>query len=180
MRLRAASNKRRSQNGHTIAEQPAGLWLLFIGMFFPLVAMVTLGLRFTFMLLSAQEAAVQASLSRTYSTDISSTDRSAVNSARDTAIRVINKFPGVTFNNCSTAILIADTQSTNIARQTVKLNAPADTSRNLYFLETTITGTVAPFIQSSGFWSGIPGLTQPYTIKLSARKVAENPQGLNL
>lgn len=174
--------RNRNFTGAAMAEQPAVMWLIFIGLFFPFLCIATLGLRYTYLMVATKEAVLQAALAKTFSANASSTDLSAVNAANSTASSVISRFEGVTVNSIRTEIVISDTTNSTIQITNAKLSAPADSSRNLYLLQTTLEGQIQPLAQtqSSPWIRVVPGITAPWTVRVSARRVAENPQGLNI
>ncbi|MBX9571194.1 MAG: hypothetical protein K2X77_20020 [Candidatus Obscuribacterales bacterium] len=169
------------RSGTAIAEAPVAIWFAILALFFPLLCLATITLRYAFMVTAAHEAAYQAAVSKTFSTDVSSTDLCAINSADATAKKVAGSFSGITVTNVTTRILQSDTTSNALQVHNQALNTPADTTRYVYLLETTIDGQVQPLILGhSAIFQDIPGLTGPMTVQVSSRKLAENPQGLNL
>lgn len=179
---RRCNYRRMRQKGHTLAETPAAIWLTFTCLFFPLFCLTTCLLRYSFLLTAAHEAAYEAAISKTFSTDVSTTDLCAVKTANNIATNVAQSFSGVTVSNVSTRIVQSDSQTNNIHVYTTKLPTPANTSRYVYLLETTVVGSIKPIIEghSDGLFGTIPGLTAPMAVQATSRKVAENPQGLNL
>ncbi len=173
---------KRNRKAYSIAELPVALWLTFIGLFFPLVCLITCTIRYAFLMTAAHEAAYQAAISKTYSTDISASDLSAVNSATTTANSVASDFTGITIQSVSTVILQSDTQTNTVQTYVSKLPSPADTTRYVYMLQTTVVGSILPLVsgQSQSMFGTVPGLTAPMVVQATSRKVAENPQGLNL
>lgn len=172
----------RTRKGYTLAEAPAALWMTFVLLFFPLFCLVTCLIRYSFLLTAAHEAAYEAAISKTFSTDVSTTDLSATKTAQNIANNVANSFSGVSVKTVNTRIVRSDTQTSSIQVYTTKLPQPADTSRYVYVMETTVDGSILPIIQghSTGLFGTIPGLTAPMEVQATSRKVAENPQGLNL
>lgn len=173
--------QRRHRAGSAIAEAPVAIWFAILGLFMPLLCLATITLRYAFMVTAAHEAAYQAAVSKTFSTDISTTDLCAVNAADTTAKKVASNFSGITVNTVSTRIIRSDSQNDALQVYDSKLNNPADTTRYVYLLETTIDGLVQPLILGhTGIFQEIPGLTGPMHVQVTSRKLAENPQGLNL
>lgn len=168
-------------SGSAIAEAPVALWFAILALFMPLLCLATITLRYAFVVTAAHEAAYQAAVSKTFSTDISTTDLCAINAADATAKKVANSFSGISVNTVSTKIIQSDSQTNTLQVHATRLNNPADTTRYVYLLETTIDGLVQPLILGhSGLFQDIPGLTGPMHVQVSSRKLAENPQGLNL
>ena len=170
----------RRKSGSSLAEAPAALWVAFLGLFFPLLCLATITLRYAFMMTASHEAAYQAAISKTFSTDISATDLCAVNAANTTARSVAGNFSGISVTNVSTRIVQSDTQTDLTQVHESKLNTPADTARYIYIMETTVTGLVEPLISGHSGFGDIPGLTGPMQVQVTSKKLAENPQGLNL
>lgn len=179
--MKGSIRLRRRSGGSAIAEAPVALWLAVLGLFMPLFCLATVTLRYTFMVTAAHEAAYQAAISKTFSTDVSTTDLCAINAADTTARNVATNFSGITVNTVSTRIIQSDSQTDSLQVYSTRLNNPADTTRYVYLLETTVTGLVQPLVSGhTGIFQNIPGLTGPMTVQVTSRKLAENPQGLNL
>ena len=182
MRLRRWVGRKNSQ-GSAIAEAPAAIWLAIIGLFFPLFCLATCTLRYAFLETAAHQAVYDAALAKTFSTDVSATDLCAVNAAIQTANNVASSFNGITVQSISTRIIQADSQTPQIQVYTTKLSSPANTTRYVYVLETTVVGSIQPLVSTqTGLFKAlsIPGLTAPMVVQATSRKMAENPQGLNL
>lgn len=172
--------KRRRKRGSAIVEAPIAIWLAILGLFMPLLCLATITLRYAFMITAAHEAAYQAAISKTFSTDVSTTDLCAINAADTTARSVASNFSGINITNVSTRIIQSDSQTSSLQVHSAKLNIPADTSRYVYVLETTVSGLVQPLISGHSLFGDVPGLTGPMQVQVTSRKLAENPQGLNL
>lgn len=173
----------RKESGALLAEAPVAIWLALIGLFFPLLCLCSCLLRFAFLETAAHQAAYDAALSKTFSTDVSSTDLSAVSMAVQTGRAVATSFTGISVQNISTRIIQSDSQTSAQVVYTSKLPAPANTSRYIYLIETTIVGSIDPLVNCQGGLfknASIPGLTAPMVVQATSRKIAENPQGLNL
>lgn len=171
----------RKNRAAALAETPLAIWVTIFGLFFPLFALATCLLRYSFLMTAAHEAAYDAAISKTFSTDVSATDPCAVNAAVAKANSVAANFNGITIQSVSTRIIQNDSQTNNMQVYSVKLQNPADTSRYVYLLETTVVGSIMPIVSGqSGMFGTVPGLTAPMVVQATSRKVAENPQGLNL
>lgn len=171
--------KQRSRKGSLIAEYPGILFLLFIGLTFPLLNLATITIRYCFLVMAAHEAAYQAALAKTFLNDVSATDRSAINVSNAVAQSVATSFDGVKVTNINTRIAVSDVATQLVTRTATKLLIPADTSKFVYMIESELNAEVQPFMTLPVFFSNIPGLTGPMIISVCARKVCENPQGLN-
>jgi hypothetical protein len=175
--------EREKQRGAILAETPAAIWLAFIGLFFPLFCLATCLLRFAFLETVSHQAAYDAALAKTFQTDVSTTDLSAVTTAVQTANTVAASFSGIAVQSVNTRIIQTDSQTSAVQVYTNKLPAPANTTRYVYLIETTVVGSIKPLIAAQGGMFqivSIPGLTAPMVVQATSRKVAENPQGLNL
>ncbi len=170
----------RSRRGTTIAEIAPVIYFLFLVLVFPLLNLATIGLRYAFVVLAANEAALHASLSSTYSTDNGATDPSATKVASNVVTKIFNTFSGIHMTNLTTRIVVTNVTTKATTRQATKLAAPADTNANLYMIEPEIVAQVDPLVTMPKSIYDIPGVTRAFDVRISARKVAENPQGLNL
>src|SRR5271170_3060601 len=96
-----ASKKRCLPHGTTIAELPLGLWIIFVGIGFPLFILASLTIRFALFYEAAREAAQSASQAQTYFLDAvaPATALSAVHQANQTATQVQNSFSGFNISN---------------------------------------------------------------------------------
>ena len=171
----------RSNYGTTIAEFAPTMWLLLMLFTFPLIAFGTLGVRYAFFLNAARLAATSASQCKSFLTNFSATQISAVNIANTVATQSVKGFSGITMTGITTQIAICPLAGTTVTRQTTALSKPADTTVNNYNIEVLITGQINPLIQlpSKSILGTIPGLTAPIMTSARSSVYAENPQGLN-
>ena len=176
MMLRASRNRTR---GYAIAESPAFLYVLFLGLTFPLVNLCTVGLRYSFLVIAAHESATQAALSRTFQQETSPTDPSAKTAAEQTAQLMTRSFDGVHLKNVTTRIEVTHIDTKAVVRTEDRLALPADTTNFMYMLETELAAQVNPLIAMDMKGIDIPGLTGPMQVSVCSRKLSENPQGLN-
>jgi len=174
--------------GVTITELPAGLWIIFVGICMPLLCLVLTTLRYTLFWEAAREAADAASQAQSYNLS----GMGSVSLAQNTAVNVAALFSGVTINpddvqcwiivtpfaNLNTPGNSGPPPSTVIGPNTA-LTTPADTSKNLYQLRVDVSGQLQPMLYlPTSVFGAIPGLNQPFPVKISMVRVFENPQGL--
>lgn len=166
--------KNRSRRGSTMADTPITLWLLFLGLTFPLMDLASVTMRYTFLLAAARDGAFAGSREQSFTL----ADAAMKAKINQTAA----SFTGITINNIATNIVITNIGTKAVTRQSVKLAAPANTSTNLYQIEAQVQGTIEPFINMGGLNSivpNVPGVTAPVTTSVTCREYFENPQGLN-
>jgi Flp pilus assembly protein TadG len=164
----------RNRQGSTMADTPIALWLLFLGLMFPLMDLASITMRYTFLLAAARDGAFAGSREQTFT-------------LADAALKAkINQtaasFTGITVNNITTNVVTTNISSKAVTRQPTKLAAPANPTTNLYQIEAQVQGTIEPFINMGGITSivpNVPGVTAPVTTSVTCREYFENPQGLN-
>ncbi len=170
---------RRTQTGG-FADVGGVLWFLLLCLTFPLLDLSTIGLRYTFLLGAARDAATDAAVANTFLTDSSASDLSAVNMAVARTNQNAKSFRGVKLLNVRTNLLITNLTTNAVTRQSTPLSAPADTSQNLYQIEVVVTGDVDPLLTyNNKFFGSVPGLTGPARFVVTSQSVAENPEGMN-
>ena len=180
-----SSKTRCPPRGTTIAELPLALWIIFVGIGFPLFILATITLRFALFYQAARESALQASQSQTFFLDPAapSTALSCVHQAVQTATQVQNSFSGFTIN--STNVYIITTPVTTSGAGTPVVTGPntpllvVDTDLNMYQIRVVVAGVVQPLVAlPTPFFGNIPGLTQGFPVTVSEERVFENPDGL--
>jgi len=182
--------------GTTIAELPAGLWIIFMGICMPLLCLILTTVRFGLFWEAAREAADAACQAQSYlATSPSSSpgampQSSSIALAQNTAVNVAALFPGVTINpddvQCFIIVTpLANTGSPNLSQASTvigpntALTTPVDTSQNLYQERVDVSGQLAPMLSVPiVLFGAIPGLNQPLPVKISMVRVFENPQGV--
>ncbi len=187
--------------GMTIAELPAGLWIIFVGIAMPLMCLVLTTVRFALFWEATREAAAAACSAQAYATSTTTsqpgvTQMSAITLAQNTAVNVSSMMSGISINpddvQCwiiitplanAAAVGNPGNNNTSEASTTVGPNTPlntsVDTTANLYQLRVDVTGQIQPVCSlSNTFFGNIPGLTQPFPVTISMTRVFENPQGL--
>lgn len=174
-------HKNRSKNGSFIAEAPVALWILLFFLTIPFIDMSTILLRYTFFVMAARDGVHEAARAKTFSTNASSSQLSARNTATNQVNTTASAFSEISIASVSTRILETDITRQTVAIHTNRLTTPADTSAYLYELETVVTGTINPLLTfNPGFFPRIPGLTTGVPVVVSAREYCEYPQGLNI
>ncbi len=171
--------KTRHKSGHSIAEFGPTLWFALIIVFFPMITYSTIGVRYILLMNAAKIAASQAAQCRSFQTDSSSTEKSAVNTANSLAASSINFFTGIHLQQVTTSIVICPYSSSTVTKRTTPLTSPANASFNAYDVEVLLLAQIDPLITNRSLASaGIPGLTKPMTVVAKSDVVFENPQGL--
>lgn len=170
----------RSTHGNTLAEFAPTLLLLFCIFTFPLIAYGTLGLRYCFLYNAARLAAQAGSQSKSFATDTSATQLSAVNIAKAVATQSVQGFKGIALTNITTQIAICPLGGSTVTRQTTALAKPADTNVNTYNIEVLVTGSISPLVTlPKSILGTVPGLTAPFVTSARCSVFSEFPQGLN-
>lgn len=173
---------RRNKKGSFIAEAPLALWVLFFMFTFPFLDFATVMLRYTFVVSALRDGVHAAAHAKTFSTNISSTNLSAINAASAAVNATATAFREIAVSKIKTRILQTNitTKVLTVYSYNTALTVAADDSVNLYEIETTVTGSINPLIKvNTGIFPGVPGLTKPVPVTISAREYCEYPQGLN-
>jgi hypothetical protein len=89
----------RKSRGSFIAELPLALWLLFLVFMVPFLDMATVLLRYTFIVSATRDGVHAAAKSKTYLTNASASDTSAVNSAPAAVALTASCFSEIQINN---------------------------------------------------------------------------------
>lgn len=157
-----------------MADTPMALWLLFLGLTFPLIDLATVTMRYTFVLAAARDGVFAGSRENTYTLAKNAVSTAVINTSKSfTGIK------NVTTSNVN--IVITDKASKTVSRQPSKLTAPA-TSANIYQIEAVVDADIDPFINMQGVGGilpSVPGITTPAHTTVVCREYFENPQGLN-
>lgn len=170
----------RLKTGSFIAEAPLALWVLFFIFTFPLLDMACVLLRYTFVVSATRDGVHAAAHSKTFFTNASARDSSAVNAASSAVALTASSFSEIQINNVSTQILVTDISTQQVSQSSLPLQQPADTDSNLYELQTVVQANINPLINMNiGILPVIPGLTAAMPVTVAAREYCEYPQGLN-
>lgn len=175
-RLRPA---RRTCFGAMTAETVAVIYVLLFFLLFPLLNLASLGVRYAFVMIAASDAAIQASLSTTF--DIPNGTQPSAQTAASTAVtNTLAPLRGIHLTAVTTRILVTNLATDITTRTAAKLSAPANTSNNIYMLEPEVDATIDPLVTIPTGSFKIQGISAPFNVQVYSRKMAENPQGLNL
>ena len=176
-KLEASTSSRRSQRGSSLLELPLMLWVMFGLLFVPMLALASITLRGSVMDSVVRDAAHVASKARTFAANTPE-GLGAREAATATVTDRLSAFPGITASAVDATILITNISSGVITRSNTPLVA-VDSSRNIYQIETTVRGTVAPLLGgNAAIFGNVPGFTTPIQVSHNAREMCENPQGL--
>ena len=173
------SMRTRSKNGQSLAEIGPTLWFALIIIFFPMITYSTIGVRYILLMNAAKLAAGQAAQCRSFQTDISASEKSAVNTANSLATKAVGYFKGIHLQQITTSIVTCSYSGSTVTKRTTPLTSPPDVSFTCYDVEVLLQAQIDPIITNSSLCSlGIPGLTKPMTVIAKSDVVFENPQGL--
>lgn len=165
-------NRGARTRGHSIAEVPAGLWLIFCGIFFPLLVLGTLSYRACLAYNALRDATAKAARANTYS------------EASTTGI--------ATYNDHLLSITgVTGTYKLEVVRKalaaggiTVYSGALSPTqvtpATHIYFVRGNVTQQIEPLVYFTLPFSNVtvPGLTAPYPLNATQDVYFENPNGL--
>jgi hypothetical protein len=169
--LRSAKGKRKL-SGYSIIEMPLAMWLIFIGLLFPLAVVGSLGYRATLLYYGSEQACRKAAKAATF------TDAQAKASSAMTTF--LGAFTGIDVTSNKVGILRKPLTAGAPTYYSAKLAAgTVDTSKDIFFVVIDIDANLAPLVQC-GNWMGIdiPGLSSPYTLRIRQQAYFENPTGL--
>lgn len=175
----STTNGGRSKNGSSLIELPLALWFIFVMLLMPMLSMATMTLRSALMNSVVQNAGQAAAKAKTFEAS-SPTKPSALNVADQVVRGSVAQFPGLSVEGVDCDILVTPVPAGLVNRFNGKLPTPADSSRNLYQVETKVRGQIQPlFLISPQLFGNVPGVTAPLVVSYVSRAMAENPQGLN-
>lgn len=177
---------KRRQTGSQIAEAMPAIWIIIIGIGFPLFILATLTLRFALFWQAAKEAAHVSCQAQTFYTapGFPASALSAVQAATATASQVLNAFPGCTLTQPVEVYIGTTPISGTLTSWSPAANTPLnpgdiDTDQNVYSIRVVLVGQVSPLIRMNiPFFGGVPGLSQPFPARVQEERVFENPTGL--
>jgi hypothetical protein len=163
---RAGSRKSR---GYSFVETAFGLWLLFVGIAFPLIIMASITYRYVMFYFDCRNSCLKAAKAPSFT------------QAQATALSIFSQDQQA-WNG------VSGTETINILIKPLAGGAPTisttplasvDTNNNVYFIQAVCDGQISPLVQF-GSWMGlnIPGLTGPYPVTVVVEFYAENPDGL--
>lgn len=167
----------RKTSGSSMAEMPAALMIIFVGMFLPLFILASITLRTTLLSAAVKDAAHAAAKAKTFANGTPEKP-SAQEVAAEQAGATASRFGGITLDNVQTGIVTTRLGTKQVTRSTSPL-VVVDTSKNVYAVEVTVKGRIEPIIRcETGFLANVPGLTGPMPLNMVASEMTENPQGL--
>lgn len=170
-----------------MAEAPAAIWIVFVGIGLPLIILASLALRFGLFWEAAKQAAQASCQAQTFQTNPAFPvgALSAVQSAYTTAYSSIGAVGGCSITQVD--VYIGSTPMNSLTTTWLNAGAPnqpispsqIDTDQNVYSIKVVLVGQVKPLITVNIPWFGnIPGLTQALPASVSEERVFENPSGL--
>ena len=160
------------QQGYSIAELPAGLILLFIGIFIPLMILASISYRVSLLYFATRDSCIRAAKAPTFT--------AAQLKAQTTLARDIAAFSELAGSE-TIQIMTKPLSGGSATFSSVRLPPNSvDTNNNIYFIKETVNGTVAPLVtmKPSYFGSSIPGLTASFNVQMTFEAYVENPNGL--
>lgn len=173
-------NTFRKCRGSYIADFGPALFILVIGVFFPLTNLVSVTMRTALINNAVQQTAAAAARCKTFNASISAQDPSSKALATSTFNSLASKIGGFSASSVQTYIVVTNISSGASTTQSAMLSAPADTNVNVYAIRVVATGQVSPLVScSSSFFGNVPGLTTPMTYSSTASSYSECTQGLN-
>lgn len=155
-----------------MAEMPAGMILLFIGLGIPLIIMASVAYRAVLLHFGTRDCAIKGARQNTFT--------KAQTTATTTFSRDINAFTGISGTE-NLVVVVKPLAGGPSTAQAGPLPANSvDKSKFLYFLRATATGQVEPLTWCKNGWMGmnVPGLTGPFPLTITSEAYVENPDGL--
>jgi hypothetical protein len=167
----------RRKSGSAMADFPAALWLLVLGLLLPILCLATMSFRAIFFYMAVRDCCYQAAKEESFS--------DANSKAAAVFTKDIDAWNGLKITaNPNVVVVIRDTAGSTtkeVAGPLKAPDAPVDTKANVYMLKVYCDGDIQPLIPTgnySGFFCNIPGLTGPYPMQMSYQVYTENPNGL--
>jgi hypothetical protein len=179
---------RKKRVGTSIAEAPLALWIIILGMAFPLLILVMTSVKFGFFWNAARDACKQACQAQTFEQPPPTGGTSAVDTANTVANAAAASFSGITIVPPVQVYIIRTDLVTNVDQKMPVPNqrlmgadAPPDPDRYYYAIQVELDGTVDPFINHPGLMDNlpIPGLTTSFPVHVTSQQPFENIQGLD-
>ncbi len=177
----------RLKRAQSIAEFGPALWLMFIGILFPMLSLGTVVIRYSIFHTTAYMALRNAVQSRTFLNNTNNgsgvTILSALNAARQTANNFQHGFTGINFNaysnNLQLYIVMVTQSSPGVYNETIyAANAPLTVASNqqaIYNLKIVLNGTINPIVQlPNNLFGNIPGLTAPLPLVATNQMIFDN------
>lgn len=174
----------RGKRGTLSAEVVATLYVLLLGIFFPMLDMAVTGLRAFFLYFACCQAVTHAAVANTFQVPKAPANTAAITvgtAAYNAVIKAFGSFlsadSGPTFSILKVPIPNAGSGST--VTYTAPLSAAnVDVSKYVYIIQCDIVGNVMPWIPLNLGHNVIPGLTGEIDLHVWSQQEFENPYGL--
>jgi hypothetical protein len=162
--------KSRSVIASSIAEIPLALFLIFIGLMFPLIALSTITYQAIILQVAVRDSCRAASRSSTWT--LAKVNSMAVFD------RDIHAFHGIKAEATPVIVIRAPDNSEKVTGDKLSLGSIEETEA-LYLVRISARAELTP-IFAGGNWQGlkIPGFTAPMILSASDQIVSENPESL--
>lgn len=171
--------RKRNCYGSLLVETPTALWILFVLLTIPMIDLASVMIRYTFMVAASRDAAHFAGRAKSFMSDLTVDDPSAMNLANTAARSTAGSFSEISVSSVTTRLLITNLATRVVTRRTTPLTSPADTTANLYEFEVSVAGQINPLVPfMAGPLARIPGLSAPVPVTVTSRSFVENSQGL--
>lgn len=169
---RKSATDRKGRKGYSIAELPAGMIFLFVGVAIPLLVLSSITYRALFLYFACRDSCIRAAKAPTFT---EAQTRASASFTRSVA--GFNEISGTQ----NLRIVIKPLSGGALSVVTGPLAAGSvNTTNNVYFIRELVNGTVAPLVSMNGKYLGlnIPGLTASFNLSLRYDALVENPDGL--
>jgi hypothetical protein len=162
---------RRNSKGSLLAEYPAVLWMLFIGIAIPMILIASCAYRGLLFYFAVRDSCYKAAKAPSFS--------QAQASATTTFNIEVAGWHGIS----GTETIFIMTKPLNGNPPTIsstKLPAnTVNTNLNIYFIREIGNGSIQPLLSTGAFMGlNIPGLSGPFPIQIKYDTYVENPSGL--
>ena len=169
-----------------MAEAAPAMWILFVGIGFPLLILATIALRIGLFWEAAKQAAQLSCQAQTFyaAPTFPVSALSAVQQATTTAQSVLNAFPGCALTQPVEVYIGSTPMATSLTNWSNTPNTPLnpnqiDTDQNVYSIKVVLVGQVQPLLTFNiPYFGNIPGLTQALPMVVAEERIFENPEGL--
>jgi hypothetical protein len=166
----------RKSAGSVIAEAPFVLYVFFVLVVFPLIDLISVFIRLTFIYTCTHQSCIWAARARTFLTSVNG-DTTATALAQAGADAGVACFTGISLS-VTPQIIVTDLTTLKQTVYTTPLPQPADISKNTYQIQVVGVGSAIP-LMNIPLPVSVPGLNAPLTMTVSDRQYFENPSGLN-
>jgi hypothetical protein len=169
---RESATDRKRRNGYSIAELPAGMIFLFVGVAIPLIVLSSITYRGLFLYFATRDSCIRAAKAPTYS--------EAQTRASASFTRSVAGFTEISGTQTLRIVIKPLAGGPSTVRTGPLALGSVNTSNNVYFIRELVNGTVAPLLGMNGKYFGlnIPGLTSSFNLSLRYDALVENPDGL--